>query len=219
MRTIRHSILALGVAAAAAATLVPGAGAADPVEPTFCEGTIANQVIDGDVFVPYTTSCTLQNVIVRGSVIAEVDAEVVTLDRTAVTGDVVSQGHRLVLDRAAVNGAVSGTEARDGVSITRSVVRGNLRTNNVETALTIGSPTDATRGNVIGGMLTVSGTFGEGTVARNAVAGDLVVRDNFAQVAVRRNVVRGALGCTGNDPAPVGSGNVAASKTGQCAGF
>lgn len=219
MPTIRHSILALGVAAAAAVALVPGAGAADPVGRTTCAGTITNQVVDGDVFVPYRASCTLQNVVVRGNVSTDIDATSVTLDRTAVTGDVTTTSHRLVLDRAAVNGAVSGAEARDGVSITRTVVRGALSTMNVETALTIGSLTDSTRGNVVGGSLTVSSTFGDGVVARNAVAGDLVVRDNFAPVAVRRNVVRGALDCTGSDPAPDGSGNVAASKTGQCAGF
>jgi hypothetical protein len=217
MPSIRHSVLAFGLAGAAALSLVPGAVAADPPVPTVCDGTLVNVVIEGDVFVPYATSCTLRGVVVRGDVVAEVDAEVVTLDRTAITGDVSSQAHRLVLDTAAINGAVSATEARDGVSITRSVVRGDLRTNNVETGLAIGSPTDATRGNVVGGTLTVSGTYAEGLVARNAVAGDLVVRDNAAAITLRRNVVRGALGCAGNDPAPLGGGNVAGSETGQCA--
>lgn len=217
MPSIRQSVLALGVAGAAALALVPGAGAADAPEPTVCDGTLSNVVIDGDVFVPYTTSCTLRNVVVRGDVVAEVDAEVVTLDHTAVTGDVASQAHRLVLDTAAVNGAVSATEARDGVAVTRSVVRGDLRTNNVESALVIGSATDATRGNVVGGTLTVSGTYAAGILARNAVAGDVVVRDNAAAVTVRRNVVRGTLSCAGNDPAPLGGGNVAGAKTGQCA--
>lgn len=217
MFTIRHSVLALGLAGATALSVVPGAGAADAPAPTVCDGTLSNVVIQGDVFVPYTTSCTLRNVVVRGDVVAEVDAEVVTLDRTAVTGDVTSQAHRLVLDTAAINGGVSATEARDGVVVTRSVVRGDLRTNNVETGLTIGSATDPTRGNVVGGTLTVSGTYAAGLVARNAVAGDLVVRDNAAEVTLRRNVVRGALTCAGNDPAPLGGGNVAGAKTGQCA--
>jgi hypothetical protein len=215
--SIRHSLLAAGVAGAAALALVPGAGAADPAEPTVCDGTLSDVVIRGDVFVPYGTDCTLKNVVVRGGLTAELDARSVTLDRTAVTGDVVTESQRIVLRAAAVNGSVTATEARSGLSITRSVVRGDLSTANVETSFTIGSATDATQGNVVGGTLSVRNTFADGVIGRNAVAGDLALRRSGAGITVRRNIVGGALDCVDNDPAPIGGGNLAATKTGQCA--
>lgn len=219
MSSIRQSLLAVGIAGAAALSAVPGAGAADPVGPTVCDGTLSNVVVRGDVYVPYGADCTLKNAIVRGSLTAELDAESVTLDRTAVTGSVVSESQRVVLRAAAVNGDVTASEVRSGLSVTRSVVRGDFSVFNVETSFAIGDASDAAQGNVVGGNLSVGNVFAAGTIGRNAVAGGLALRTSGAEVAVRRNVVGGTLDCSDNEPAPVGGGNLASAKTGQCAAF
>jgi hypothetical protein len=218
--TIRRSLIAAAAASTVALAAASGASAATaPVATTVCDGAVQNTVIRGDVFVPYDLDCTLTNVVVLGDVTTDIDAGVVTLDRTAVSGDVTTQSHRLVLRAAAVNGSVSATEARDGVRITSSVVRGDLTTKNAESELTIGGVGTGTDGNVVGGTLTVGNTFTDGVVSRNAVAGDLVLRTSYGAITVRRNVVRGTLDCTANAPAPVGGSNVTGAKTGQCTGL
>jgi len=207
------------LAAAAAATGVlalAGASTASAAEPTICIDTIENAVV-GDVAVPYNESCTLKNVIVNGSVTAELDALGVTLSGTVVTGGVAVESRRLDVRRTVVAGGISASEASDGVSVTGSLVGGDSRFVNIATGLTLGSTDSAGAGNVFGGDLEVTQPFGSGLLGYNAVSGDFVVRDARASTVIRRNAVRGALDCSGSSPAPTGSGNLAGVKLGQCA--
>lgn len=217
MTRITRSLVA---AAAAAGVFVlagaPGASADGGAEPVVCIGTIENTVV-GEVTVPYNESCTLRNVVVTGSVVAELDALAVSLDGAVVVGDVVSEARRVDLRRAVVTGGLAASEASDGAVVAGSVVRGDVRLANVQHELTVGDPSRGASGNVFGGDLSVLGAYGAGAIGSNVVAGDLVVTRGAAPVAIRRNVVGGALDCSGNPVAPTGGQNVAASKLGQCA--
>lgn len=207
------------LAAAAAATGVlalAGASTASAAESTVCIDTIENVVV-GDVTVPYNESCTLRNVIVNGSVTAELDALGVTLSGAVVTGGVAVESRRLDVRRTVVAGGIAAGEASDGVSVTSSLVGGDSRFVNIATGLTLGGTDSAGAGNVFGGDLEVTQPFGSSLLGFNAVRGDLVVRDAWAPTVIRRNAVRGALDCSGNAPAPTGSGNLASAKLGQCA--
>jgi hypothetical protein len=212
----------LSVVAAAAATLVlagpSGATAATAPAPVVCEGVLSGVTV-GDVTVPYDASCTLRNVDVRGNVTSELDSNVLTVERSAVSGNVSVEGRRLVLTTSAIRGNVTATESRGGVVVTQSAVQGDVTATAIQGELRLGSLESLRYGNVVGGDLTVDSSFVEGTVARNVVAGALVLTNNQAAVEVRRNVVRGALTCTGNAPEPFGGSNVAGSKLDQCSGL
>lgn len=208
-------------AALAAATLALGlAGAstasADAVAPTVCDGALSNVVV-GDVSVPYGTDCTLTNVLVNGSITTEPDAGAISLRSTVVTGDVTTQSARLELRGAIVGGDLSATDTADGVVVVQSAVSGAASFANTATELAIGDLDRFERGNLFGGGLSITSTFGPATVGANAVGGDLVVRGGRAKATVRRNLVRGALDCSGSSPAPTGGANLAGSKLGQCA--
>jgi cytoskeletal protein CcmA (bactofilin family) len=209
----------LAAAVAAAATLaLAGASSASAQAapaPVVCDGALSGVTV-GDVTVPYNTSCTLTNVVVEGTITGELNSRTITLDRTAVSGDVVTAGRRLVATTAAVGGDVVATESRLGVVVSQSVVRGDLTAFAIQGELRIGSLESARYGNVIGGTLKVDTAFVDGVVARNVVAEDLLLTGNQAAVEVRRNVVRGALDCQDNVPDPVGGSNLAGSKLGQC---
>jgi hypothetical protein len=99
-----HAAAAVAVGVAAFAG-VPGASAAGSIEPVVCTGTIENTVV-GDVTVPYNESCTLRNVIVAGSVVAELEALAVTLDGAIVAGDVAVESRRFDVRRAVVAGDI-----------------------------------------------------------------------------------------------------------------
>jgi hypothetical protein len=206
----------LAVAAAAAGVLAFAASGASAAEPTVCTDTIENAVV-GDVMVPYDASCTLKNVIVNGSVTAELDALAVTLSGAVVTGDVAVESRRLDVRRTVVVGGISAGEASDGASVTSSAVGGDARFVNIAAGLTLGSADSAGAGNVFGGDVEVTRSFGRSLLGFNAVSGNLVVRGARAAMEIRRNAVGGALDCSGSTPAPAGGSNLAGSKLGQCA--
>lgn len=216
MSTTRRS-LAAAVAAAATLALAGASGASAQAAPApvVCDGALSGVTV-GDVTVPYNKSCTLTNVVVQGSVTGALNARTLTLDRTAVSGDVVTGGRRLVATTAAVGGDLVATESNLGVVVSQSVVRGDLTATAIEGELRIGSLESARYGNVVGGTLKVDTAFVDGVVARNVVAGNLVLAGNQATIEVRRNLVRGALDCADNVPDPIGGSNLAGQKLGQC---
>ena len=217
MSVTRRS-LATAVAAAATLALAGASSAsaqtAQPA-PVVCDGALSGVTV-GDVTVPYNKSCTLTNVVVEGNVTGRLNSRTITLDRTAVSGDVVTTGRRLVATTAAVGGDVVATESGQGVVVSQSAIRGDLTATAIQGELRIGSLESARYGNVVGGTLKVDTAFVDGVVARNVVAGSLFLAGNQATIEVRRNVVRGALDCQDNVPDPVGGSNLASSKLGQC---
>jgi hypothetical protein len=217
MSVTRRS-LAAAVAAAATLALAGASSAsaqtAQPA-PVVCDGELSGVTV-GDVTVRYDQNCTLTNVVVEGNVTGRLGSGTITLDRTAVSGDVTTTGHRLVATTAAVGGDVVATESDQGVVVSQSAVRGDVTATATQGELRFGSLESSRYGNVIGGTLKLDIAFVDGVVARNVVGEDLVVTGSQATIELRRNIVRGALSCTDNVSDPVGGSNLAGSKLGQC---
>jgi hypothetical protein len=86
----------------------------------------------------------------------------------------------------------------------------------------IGDPASGCAGNRIAGDVRLSGNTGGLTFGANTVSGNVAVDNNTAGApVVKANNIFRALGCAGNNPAPVNAGqvNTAATKAGQCAGL
>ncbi len=204
---------------AAALLAFPSLASADttPVEPVECTGTIANKVIAGDVFVPLEANCTLDTVVVRGSIETERrSASLKIVDGSVVRGNVTcAECGTFVLDRSIVAGNLSVTELFEGSRTCASVVRGTTEIGAV-VGVTVGDGTSACRGNAFlsdATLLINSGT----TVDGNAFNGNLSITSS-RDVAVRRNIIRGDLGCEFNAPTPTLSQNIVlGERTGQCA--
>ncbi len=73
-------------------------------------------------------------------------------------------------------------------------------------------------GNNVSGSLQVESNSGATTTDSNTVGGAVQIISNTGAVQVFTNVIKGALQCQSNSSI-TGSGNTAASKTGQCAAF
>ena len=90
------------------------------------------------------------------------------------------------------------------------------------TPLRIGDPAAGCAGNRIAGDVRLTGNTGGLTLGANMVSGNVTVDNNTVGTpVVKANNVFKTLGCAGNNPAPVNSGqaNTAATKTGQCSGL
>jgi hypothetical protein len=182
---------------------------------TDCVGTHAGETFPNGLNVPSGRLCTLQGSTVIGDATVQPDAALVISLGSRVTGDV--RGFR-----AAVQ------------VVTGSVVEGDVSALNPKE---FGTPTGtitqiAICGSTVGGSITVTGATGAGPLlvggqacqffgGGSAVGGNLLLLGNHptgaGPIAVSNNRVSGILTCRSNDPAPVGAGNVARVKTGQCA--
>lgn len=214
MSNIHRFVAVIATAGAFAAVGVAGASADDAPVPTVCDGTLSNTIVQ-DLTVPYGANCTLSNVVVDGSLIAEIDSGAVKLEGSVVTGDLTTRSRRLELRTSAVLGNLVAREAREGVVLSRGAVGGDTTIVNAATELKIGE--SFARGNVFGGSLVVDRARVAGPVAFNLVGTDLIVRNARAEVQVRSNLVGGALNCTANSPEPTGGSNLAGTKLDQCA--
>jgi len=58
-----------------------------------------------------------------------------------------------------------------------------------------------------------------GEILRNVVAGNVQITKNLGEIEITLNSITGSLQCSNNSPPPVGGGNIAAQKQGQCRGL
>jgi hypothetical protein len=160
----------------------------------------------------------------------------VSISRIDVGGRIGCTGCRRVnIFESGVHGDATITGTAEFVSVSSSSVSGDL------TIMGGGGDVAVTRGSVVGGDLLIAGNHGALLFFRTEVGGDAVVVDNASSAGfiVSENIVGGGLefsrnlgpselnmnqvaetlACTGNVPAPVGSGNVAGAATGQCVGL
>lgn len=159
---------------------------------TDCVGTIGAITVE-DIVVPDGSACTLNGTIVLGNV------DVGTGSRLTARG--VDVGGNIFAEGAA---AVT-VQNRNA---TRSMVDGNIQIKQGGTARVISA--------IIGGDLQLEQNTGLVTASRNTVGGNLQVFTNTGGVMLTSNTIEEALQCTGNDPAPTGSGNTASIKQDQC---
>jgi hypothetical protein len=91
--------------------------------------------------------------------------------------------------------------------------------NGATTPLRIGDPANGCAGNRIAGDVRLTSNTGGLTLGANTVSGNVTVDNNTVGApVVKANNVFKTLGCAGNNPAPVNSGqaNTASTKAGQC---
>jgi hypothetical protein len=157
-----------------------------------CVGlTIVGLNLDS-VIVPDNANCTLIGARMNGNVQLGANARLNAQD-LFVTGNLISDG------AAELN--LSGT----------STIGGSVQVT--------GGAGASIAGAVIGGSLQLDAVPGAVSVSGNRIGGNIQAIANSGGVALNNNTMAGVMQCLGNQPAPTGTGNVAAQKEGQCAGL
>jgi hypothetical protein len=159
-----------------------------------CRTTVTGTTKDV-VFVPQNATCTLNNTNVEGNII-------------------VSNGATLIARGVRVKGSIQ-SEGHARVTVVRSTSR--VSTINGDIQIKQGRSATVTSAR-IGGSLQVEQNNGAFNFSSNTIGSDLQANANTGTgLTIRSNRINGNLQCQSNVPAPVGSGNVAASKEDQCA--
>lgn len=199
---------------ALAATTCPNAAApfADPPGISFGAQTIA-----GNLVVPAGGICVLDGTTVTGNVLVEEDALLLTKGGTTIFGSVRADGALSVsiAGGTVVNGGIEVTNAQPffvALAVTDSRVGGSVRLTGNDVVLLLVARSE------IGGNLIITDNVAQAFVIEdNTVGGNLFFDGNAGPSDISNNVIRGLLRCTGNAPDPIGGGNTAAVKLGQCA--
>jgi hypothetical protein len=155
---------------------------------TVCRGSIGQRTLD-NIFVPDNATC--------------------TLDRTRAIGTVkVGRGATLLANRVRINGDV---QAEGATQV--SIGAGSQVSGSVQIKQGGGASVAGVR---IAGDLPFDGNVLPLLAVGNAIGGNLQAVKNFGGLSITDNVIDGALQCKENAPSPVGGGNSASSKEGQC---
>lgn len=223
--------LAAGLFTAAAAAAGLAVTAAEPASAArTCSGSLKSTTVQGDLHVPAGASCTAYGVTVRGDVkiarggtlrfsSGQVDGNVqgtsaphtVSVYNARVRGDVQATSARYVkVQGSTVDGNVQTERTRDGQHVVTSRVGGDVQSTQTNTRV------DKNR--IDGDVQHKDGRHL--SLRSNVIGGNAQIEDNRYWQRVYGNTIRENLDCSGNSPAPVGSGNrVGGSKTGQCRGL
>jgi hypothetical protein len=154
-----------------------------------CIGLVTS-VNQENVIVPSGASCTLEGVTITGNLKVE--------PRGILTARTVNIG-----------GSIQADEHRRVTITTNSQVTGDVQIKQGGNARVVGTR--------VGGTLEVESNTGTHFLSRNTVSGDMKVNANTGtSTTVQFNRINGNLQCQDNIPAPVGTGNTASLKEGQC---
>jgi hypothetical protein len=175
------------------------------------------------------------NGVIGGDIIGKKNATV-SISRIGVGGDLECTGcHRVNIFESGVGGDVLLGGTVETVSVNSSFLSGDLD-------IVGGSASvEVTRGGTIAGDFLFAGNRGPLSMVRLSVEGDAAIVDNVSPLGftlaenlfdgglvfsrntgpstLNLNSIAETLACFANDPAPVGSGNVAAQVEGQCVGL
>ena len=160
-------------------------------EERVCRGTIGGATVD-NVRVPQGASCTLNGTRVEGTVKVERNAKLFA-NGIRVKGNVQSEGFRTIFlrENSVVVGSVQLENGLDGGSsnVLNSRINGDLQFFSNEARM----------------------------VARgNTILANFQANQNKGGLVIQNNRIAENLQCQSNNPAPVGSGNTAGDKEGQC---
>lgn len=160
-------------------------------EERVCQGTIGGTTVD-NVRVPQGASCTLNGTRVEGTVKVERNAKLFA-NGIRVKGNVQSEGFRTIFlrENSVVVGSVQLENGLDGGSgnVLNSRINGDLQFFSNEARM----------------------------VARgNTILANFQANQNKGGLVIQNNRIAENLQCQSNNPAPVGSGNTAGDKEGQC---
>ncbi len=188
MRTISR------LAAVSAIALAATVGVATPAlaEDYECRGTVDAVSLVGNVIVPDDAVCTLNGTYVQGSIVVK-SRSALNATGVTVTGGLQGESPSTVIIR--------GSEFGNGISI-RKAELGN-------------------------GQIEISGTTVTGDVQfeenrnpvrleNNDIVGSVQANKNTGGLEITGNRIGNGLQCQDNDPPPVGGGNLAKQKQGQC---
>jgi len=199
-------------------------------DPESCRGTLGAVTVE-QVNVPSGATCVLDGTRVRGNVFvrrgatleaygaridgniqAEDAQEVRTAAGTFVDGNIqVKRRAFTLIEDTTVEGDVQVEEWGATLEAWRNVIGGNLQFKKADAATVLETRID--------GDLQLEENAGRLTATANRVRGNLQVSKNRGGVSLVDNRVSQALQCKENSPAPVGGGNVAGEKEGQCRGL
>lgn len=136
------------------------------------------------------------------------DGELCVLEGARVDGSIkVGTGSTLIATGVYVDGNIQ-SEGSALVDVATSTIEGSVQIKQGREADVFDS--------IIGGDLQLDDMSGFLAATDNVVGGNLQAVENTGGLLIRDNDIDGNLQCKQNRPAPVGSGNRAASKEDQC---
>lgn len=187
------SLLRLAVPAAAAMALGSAVALAPSAfaEDLECRGTLGAITVAGTVLVPDDATCTLNGTYVMGSVVVKSRATLVA-NGVELTGTVAGEGPKTV--------EVRNSEIGNGFSISKAEPNGQI----------------VLAGSSVTGDIQLADDRGPAELSNNQVGGSIQANKNTGGLTITGNRIVNGLQCQDNRPAPVGGGNVAAQKQGQC---
>lgn len=185
---VRRKLLVGSIAAVIAVISLLTDAPAARAEETTCRGTIGAQTHD-NIRVPDGATCTLNGTRVKGTVKVGGNA-VLRATSINVVGNIQAEGAKNVDVRTSTIGGNIQIKQGRAAFIARNVINGDLQL-------------DAQRGLI--------------TANHNRIGGNLQVVGNTGGVRLTGNRIAENMQCKENRPAPVGSGNIAGDKEGQCA--
>ena len=186
--TLLMAVFALALAFSALLAVAPAAQAEERV----CRGTIGATTVD-NLLVPQGATCTLNGTRVEGTVKVERNATLVA-SGIRVKGNVQSEGFKKIV-------------VREG-----SVVVGSVQ---LENGLRDGS--GKVLNSRINGDLQFFSNDARMVARGNTILANFQANQNKGGLVIKNNKISENLQCQSNNPAPVGGGNTAGDKEGQCA--
>ena len=192
-----------------------------------CNGRLG-AVDVGNVFVPAGATCLLEGTRVGGNVVVSRDGTLIAV-AARVSGNIQAEDARRVSTSAGttVTGDIQ-VKRRALAEIANTIIVGNLQVEEsgarlVSTDTRIDGDLQVKKaesanvsGAIIDGNLQLEENRLALVVTGSEVRGDLQVVKNLGGVRLEQNRIRQTLECKENQPAPVGSGNVAGEKEEQC---
>jgi len=188
MRTITR------LAAVSAIAFATSVGVASPAlaEDFECRGAVGPVTVVGNLIVPDDAVCNLTGTIVQGSIIVK-SRSTLNANGVNVTGGLQGESPSTVI--------VRGSQFGNGISLSKAEL------NN--------------------GQIEISGTSVQGDVQlqenrnpirleNNDIVGSVQANKNTGGLEITGNRIGNGLQCQDNRPAPVGGGNIAKQKQGQC---
>lgn len=189
-RTMATSTTVL-VALALALTALLVAATTAQAEERVCRGTIGAATVD-NLKVPQGASCTLNGTKVKGTIKVENRATLVA-NKVRINGNVQSEGYKSILVR---RGSIVG----GSVQLKNGLKGGSGRVLNTR----------------VTGDLQYEENFGKMVARSNKLLANLQAVQNKGGLVISKNRISENLQCKQNNPAPIGGGNTAGDKEGQC---
>jgi hypothetical protein len=186
--TFLTAVFALVLAVSALLALAPAAQAEERV----CRGTIGAATVD-NVRVPQNATCTLNGTRVEGTVKVERNATLYA-NGIRVKGNVQSEGFKNVVLR-------QGSIVVGSVQLENGLRGGNGKVLNTR----------------INGDLQFFSNYSRMVAKGNTILANFQANQNKGGLVIQNNRIAENLQCQSNNPAPVGGGNTAGDKEGQCA--